>query len=678
MESKIIRSNEIFLLEIDGKTIPMYGYMSYQPEKATYEAFKKAGVNLFFTAVYAGDRGINQNSGIRPFRPGFWKGYDQYDFSTAERDFRRILGDSKPGEVYLIPRLMVEPPSWWEAENPDELCRDAQGTPVHHSYCSDKWKRDTEHMFEAFRDWLRDSGFDAYVPGWHIACGNTEEFLRPEHHPMQYTDYSPCALRAFRTWLPGKYDSAETLNTAWHTAYASIDDAQFASPAARMFGSAANSALHDPAYEQQTIDTYEFLNEMNARAVIDLCAAAKRVTGGNQIIGAFFGYSISDPEIGHHAAHIVFESDAVDFLASPFMYTDNRASGVDWGFPGSVASAMLHGKPWFVEADVRTCFSEPISRCMPHADPVVNRAYDGPVWLGPDTVDGSLGQMTKALARVLTHNTAVWWFDMWGGWYDHPRFMEFHRAAAEIYKEHSASGGSKNAAPVAVFLDDAFFNRVSPLAGLAWLYCDLCKKLGFTGTPYQLYVLDDLALVDPADFRLAIFGPTAEISWTEDRLRALDSWKNSGRILMYLDAERTDPSAASGISYGTAGFDRQPGDTLITTDNSGKVMTILRRHPVENYSVFCTTEQILSDEFLRRMILAAGGQIYNFNGDCIYASERYLAVHAASDGIKRLCVPCKAHLVNALTGETLPGNESFVDVMMTKGETLLLEIRRYL
>lgn len=676
MKSKIIRNNEIFLLEIDGRAIPMYGYMSYQPEKACYEAFKQAGVNLFFTAVYAGDRGINQNSGIRPFRPGFWKGYGQYDFSTAEADFRRIIGNSRPGEVYLIPRLMVEPPSWWETENPDELCRDAQGTPVHHSYCSDKWKRDTEIMLEAFRDWLRDSGFDAYVPGWHIACGNTEEFLRPNHHPMQYTDYSPCALRAFRAWLTGRYADIDVLNQTWHTAYPSFDDAQFADPGQRMFGSAAGGALHDPAFEQQAIDTYAFLNEVNAQAVVDLCTAAKRVTGGKQVIGAFFGYSTVGTEEGHHAVHIVFESDAVDFLASPFMYTDNRASGVDWGFPGSVASSMLHGKPWFMEADVRTCLSEPISRCMPHADPVVNRAYDGPVWLGPDTVDGSLGQMTKALARVLTHNTAVWWFDMWGGWYDHPRFMEFHKKAAEIYNDYSVTGGSKNAAPTAVFLDDAFFNRISPITGYAWMYSDLCKTLGFTGTPYQLFLMDDLTRVDPADYRVAIFGPTADTSWTKEALAALDKWKSGGRMLVFLDAVNTNPETASGIALGEAGFVRNPGDALAATDAAGNITSLLRRHPVENYSVYCTAERIPSADSLRRLILAAAGQVYVFGGDVAYASERYVAVHAASDGVKRICVPYKAALVNVFTGEALPGNESFADVVMAKGETLLLEVRR--
>lgn len=676
MESKIIRNNEIFLLEIDGKTVPMYGYMSYQPEKASYEAFKKAGVHLFFTAVYAGDRGINQNSGIRPFRPGFWKGYDAYDFSAVERDFRTILGDSRPGEDYLIPRLMVEPPAWWEAANPDELCRDAQGTPIHQSYCSEKWKADTERMMEAFQKWLEVSGFAAYVPGWHIACGNTEEFLRPSHHPMQYTDYSSCALRSFRRWLAKRYDSVDDLNRVWHTAYGTFADAQFATPAQRMFGSAANGALRDPEWEQQAIDTYAFINEMNAQAAIDLCASAKRVTGGKQIIGAFFGYSTVGTEEGHHAARMVLESGAVDFLASPFMYTDNRASGVDWGFPGSVASAMLHGKPWFLEADVRTCLSEPISRCMPYADPVVNRAYDSPIWYGPDTVDGSLGQMKKAFARVLTHNTAVWWFDMWGGWYDHPKFMDFHRAAADLYKAHSEAGGSKNAAPAALFVDDSFFDHLSPIEGYSWMYYDLCKNLGAAGTPYQMYLLDDLADIDPADYRIAVFGPTAKTAWKPDILAALERWKADGRVLAFLDAANTDPSSASGIAFGDTGFGRLPGDALRTADAAGKTVTVLRRHA--EYSVYCTAERTPAPDLIRRLILAAGGQVYTFGGDCVYASEKYLAVHAASDGIKRLCVPCKAALTDVFTGETLPGNESFTDVAMKKGETRLLEIQRFL
>ena len=175
MESRIVKNGELYLLEVEGgKQMPLYGYMTYQPQKARYEDFKEAGVELFFCAVYAGDRGINPNSGTRPFRPGFWKGYREYDFSYADEDFRRVVGGSKPGEVYLIPRLMIETPSWWDEANSDEVSRDAQGTPLHESFASEKWLADSEVMLQDFQNWLVQSGWDKYIAGWHVACGSAD------------------------------------------------------------------------------------------------------------------------------------------------------------------------------------------------------------------------------------------------------------------------------------------------------------------------------------------------------------------------------------------------------------------------------------------------------------------------------------------------------------------------
>jgi hypothetical protein len=51
MKSRIIRRENIHLLEVNGEILPLYGYMSYQPAKACYEAFKKVGVKLFFLPV---------------------------------------------------------------------------------------------------------------------------------------------------------------------------------------------------------------------------------------------------------------------------------------------------------------------------------------------------------------------------------------------------------------------------------------------------------------------------------------------------------------------------------------------------------------------------------------------------------------------------------------------------
>ena len=688
LTSRIIRRGQAFLLEIDGKTMPLYGYMSYQPAHADYEAFRQAGVRLFFTGVYAGDRGINQHSGIRPFRPGFWKGYGLYDFSAVDEDFRIITAGGKEGEDFIIPRLMVEPPMWWDEDNPGELCRDAQGTPIHQSYHSRKWREDTRRMLFDFQNWLRESGWDRFVAGWHMACGGTEECFRPSQHPMQFSDYSEPAVSAFRAWAAKTYGDIAALNGAWRTALDSFDQVKIPSPAQRMFG--CDGAFRDADLERYTVDYYRFLNEAHSQAVIDLCAMAKEATGGRQVVGAFFGYTVTGAEEGHHAAGMAMRSDAIDFLASPFTYTDDRAPGVDWGFQGSVESAALHGKPWFMEADVRTCLSEPISRCMPFADPYVNRAYDRPVWLGPKDVDLSLDQMTKAFSRALTHNTALWWFDMWGGWYRHPRFMAFHRQAAALYRDYVFGGGGANAAPIALFMDDETYYELGSGPVAARMDYDFFKNLGFAGTPYRMFMMDDFEALEPGRFRLAIFCCVRH--WTEGRMAALARWKRDGRVLAFTGP--MDCSAASNVEVlKGAGLEplpgevgrypapltaravrlvTAPGDIVLANAPDGGAVELLRRHG--DYSVYVTTAVNMTGERVRLLTAAAGGQVYTFEGDTIYASDRFVAIHAASDGVKRVALPLRAVLRDAFTGEALKGNETFVDILMRAGQTRLLRV----
>jgi len=322
---------------------------------------------------------------------------------------------------------------------------------------------------------------------------------------------------------------------------------------------------------------------------------------------------------------------------------------------------------------------------------VVNRAYDGPVWTGPDTVEGSLGQMTRAFSRVLTHNTAIWWFDMWGGWYDDAAFMEFHKKAAEIYREHALAGGSPSAAPVAVFYDDSIAYATTPGSGISQrVGYELRKNLGAMGTPYRQYTLEDFVRVDPGEYRMAIF--TTPCSWSDEQCKALEAWKRDGRMLVFLGP--TDSEAAHGIRTLLPGsletlsaeaeradalqvpairYQAEPGDVVLQRGNDGEAAAILRCR--QECSIYVSTELAMPADSLRKLVCAAAGQVYCFDGDVVYASEKYLAVHAAKDGVKRICYPFRGRLVNALTGEALPGNECYAEVKMRLGETLLLEVQ---
>ena len=74
-------------LWIDDTPIPSTAYITYQPEPQHYQEMYHAGVRLFSLGVYAGGRGISENSGIGPFRPGFYTGENSFDFSAVEQDF---------------------------------------------------------------------------------------------------------------------------------------------------------------------------------------------------------------------------------------------------------------------------------------------------------------------------------------------------------------------------------------------------------------------------------------------------------------------------------------------------------------------------------------------------------------------------------------------------------------
>lgn len=698
IQSRIVRQSEAFLLEADGRRLPLYAYMSYQPSKACYPAFRQAGVRLFCVSVYAGDRGINPGSGIRPFRLGFWKAPGSFDFSAVEEDFRLAVGTAAPGEAFLLPRLMLELPSWWEDRHPQALCRDASGLPLHASFSAPEWLEAQAEAMEAFQAWLERSGWDRYVVGWHLAGGSTEEFIRPVLHGLQFTDYSLPAQRHFIAWLIERYGSAEALNAAWNTRYAGFSEVRLPTPVQRTY--ARWGELRDPAHEQACIDYYAFHSQALAQAILALCERAKAVTRGRQVMGAFYGYTVNviHPENGHHALRMLLESDAVDFLASPFTYMDNRAQGVDWPAPGPIESARLHGKPWFLEADVRTHLTRPLRECMPYANPIANDRYDAPVWHGPDTPEGALGQMGKAFARILTQGTACWWFDMWGGWYDAPELMAFQARAAALYDQAAKAGETAPAGQVAVFLDETLYAALQPGGHAAIQVAnDLLRQLGWMGAPYDLFLLSDLPNIAPGRYRMGIF-PFA-LHWSPECTHALTAWKSEGRTLLFtgLPCHRADAAlwsdaahALTGIRLAGAGTPAParfaddaspaallplpellpgPQDVVLANLENGRPGLILHREP--DHQTAWSLPLAVPQDFLHSLALLSGAHIYAHSGDTVYANARFIAIHAASGGVKRIWFPQKGTLQDAFTEAFLQGTEIFADFPMAFGETRL-------
>ena len=623
--SAIMTKNGLPVLTVNDETIVPCGYMSYGIEKADYSGFVSCGYKLIFVPVYAGDRGINPMSGIRPFYPGFWVGKDQYDFSPVENNFKKVIADYKPGEIWIIPRVMVEPPSFWEEENPTELCRDFSGKSVHQSYSSEIWFQDTRKAMAALQEFFEKSNIDQYIAGWQIACGWTEEFMRPTIYSMQLTDYSETSAKAWRSYLEEKYKDIGTLNRKWKTAYQVFDGIPVPSPAERVYFPEGEVNVPISVAEYNRFRSVE-----TAKALITLARYAKEITGENRVVGAFYGYA--GTRFGHDAIDLVLDSPYVDFLASPFAYDTQRAPGTDWILQGVLGSTRLHRKLWFTECDVRTHLSKPISIAMPHANPIGNTMYDGPIWYGPESEDMSIHQMKKAFAKTMSMSGGVWWFDMWGGWFKTEKYMETVKKSLELY---TSQVNEKTVAEVAVVYDTyarGYCRKNASLEGFL-------QAVSQSGAVYEQFSLTDMDHLDPDQYKaIILLNVHSDVS-------ELTKWKNQNRSILYVSSAFTETEGRK-----------------IYPCTGGKV------HIDKEYQEYFFSD-MPSPQALREAFLTAGAHIYNFTNDMIYAYGKMVAIHAATDGEKRIFLPEKSKIRDAYTGEKMIPCDYFFDFSMKKGET---------
>ena len=688
---KIVRKDQALLIDVNGRETFPFLYVTYHPAGGLYGPFGAAGVQVVSTAVYLGDRGINNLSGIRPFRPAAWLGPDQFDFAAVEEDFQRIV-DAIP-DALILPRVYLDVPSWWDRLHPDQTSRDYAGTPVRQSFASRVWLDDCRSALSAFYHWLAANGWEDRLIGCQVAAGSTEEWFHHQAYPGQLLDYSEINRQGFARWLSRRYtQDINRLNAAWHCSppLASFADVTLPTPAERL--QVLDGDSRDPERELPVLDFYRYHSAVIASAIRELCGMVKAISQGRHLAGAFYGYAleIMSPDMGGHALADLLDDPQVDFLASPSSYMKSRAVGIDWPFMGPVETVLRHDKLWFVEADVRTCLTRFMKETMPFAVPD-NPAYEQAVWLGPATLPQSLGVMAKVFARCLTGNTALWWFDMWGGWYDDPAMLDLIRRTNRLYTAVMGRGGCQPATEIAVVVSEeayACFRRESPVMRQAVYEQRL--ELGFLGAPYHAYLLEDLARMPVDPYKLILFLNATHL--TADQLNLIrQRFYGTRRTIVWcgLDCSPDQPGPT-----GFAGSRRTDGtgsDAEVSAgadDASGAVSGSRLYSLVDRDGQAPLPMQVAADHTqglsprlgipaarLRELAIMAGVHVYCHSGEVIYASREFIAIHAATAGVKRIYLPEPGD-AEWVIGQGKPlRNVPYFDIALEQGETALWQIR---
>ncbi len=616
-------------LFVDGNPYPPYAYMSYLGESTYYREAAEAGMHLYNIPAYLGDRGINSTTGIKPFRDPIWVGEGLFDYGSVIRDFEEIL--AVDSQALGIIRIHLDPPVWWEEKHPESACLLPDGTTYRNSFYSPLWRLEAGKALTAFVRWLLESDYADHLVGIHVAGGFTEEWMY--HFKDEFHDENPARLEGFRVWLQTRYgDDVTRLQRAWNKPEVTFETATFAD----ISGKTAADHWRDADTAGNVFDTFAFHGETMADHIAYFCRIVKEISGGKLLTGAFYGYHyfVTDLRRGHGALSKLLRCKELDYLSSPNDY--HRVSGEDWPPFAAIKSVQLHGKLWLAENDTRTAITTMLRDRAPEVAPP-GKAYTDGVWLGPESMDVSVGLLWKNLGRMLAYGYGGWWFDMWGGWFSDPRLMHVIESGQRFFHRYPDKDVPEMTTNVAVIVDEQLGFMDASFGKLTGSVLHNRYALGRMGAPYDLYLRDDLSLLGQGNYRVVWLMGFRSLTSAERQF--IDSATERGAWVIWTDGERSEVFQAEGTS------------------------------PVTHDAV--QWESAALNGLLRQ----AGVHCYVDGGaDVVYAGRGWLCIHSLTGGTKRLRLPVHARVIDPESDQVIAASADAFEVEMLPNMTKIFRI----
>ncbi len=624
---------------------------------------------------------------------------DEYDYGEFDRYFAAIL-DIDP-QAYFLPHVGLTGPAWWQAAHPGEMCQYEDGTRGPTSFASEVWRRDIGEDLRRLIAYLRAAPYADRILGYIFFNGYTAEWQMWGTWQTSRDDYSPPAMRAYRGFLAQRYSDDSALQSAWGDPHVTL--AAAAMPDWPKRRPAGTRVLRDPRTERQAMDFYEFINQMDAEALLYMARVTREATRGESLVGTYYAYltahGINQQDSGHLAARRVFDSPDIDFLMSPPNYW-YRKPGETSTFMSATDSLRYRGKLWLDESDHRTHLSDP-----------------GSGYGRASTLDETRGVFWREFAEVLTKRAAVSWFDMGGGWFSDPQILADMGQAAAIMQD-SLARRRPFTPEVAVLVDpDSFFwmrptmansaldlHQVvtMPQSGAPWDYLLLSDIENSQLPDYKLYVFLNAFCVQPARREaiqarlkknhatgLFVYAP----GYFDGRSQSLDNMQALTGIHIACDdteyqpqiqLEAGDPLAAGldvGQPIGTSltispqffADDSQAriAGRLIGSDRPGLVVK-----SANGWTSIYSSAMQLTPALMRNIARSAGVHIWLDSDDALYTDGQHVGVHAATAGTKSLRLPGPYRVFNARSGQAVTTGGLTVAIPLQQAETALLRLEK--
>ena len=483
-------------------------------------------------------------------------------------------------------------------------------------------------------------------------------------------------LTGFREWLKEKYKGdVSLLRSAWGNNTVSFATAQPPNSVDKIktdLGFFVNPSNHN-----QSPDYKKYRAELIADNIIYFCEIAKKAAKGNIICGTAYGALMNT---GNVVLEKILESPAVDFLENPHSYRGRELGTGDCSFMSVTESIKLHGMLKINETDTRTFLHTPGER----------KTYGG-----PDDVKGSIEILKRDFGQILCRSVGHWWLapshcSTEPGRYpfDHPKLWETIKKLNKI-GDISMEYDRSYAGGIAMIVDEdsMFYHSFSSGVLQPMLYRQRMEEFGRIGTPWDVYLHNDLSHPDMPDYKVYLFLNIFYLTDEEkDEIKKKVCKNNNIVIWMYapgfqtpegfslesvceltgmnvkyvnghstlgvIVTDRNHPFAKGmGHYLGMRRWGRQTrplyAPTFYVDDPS---VTIIGKMDVINKAGFCVKDMgnwtsvyvgtsAVTAKVLRNICRYAGVHIYSDTEDLLYANKHFVVISTREAGKKTIKLP---------------------------------------
>ena len=604
-----------------------FAYRSFLPEFDAMKRFAAAGVRTicFFP-------GNTTNSLGQPYAqyPSIWNWFDRYEFSSLDQQ----IADLKKAvpEAEFICMIDLNSPEWLSRQL--SLAHESGDSFTHltEALANPRWKEATLHYLRAFLEYAEAHYADS-IQAYVLACGHTDEWFDHNGELCGLHKQRACNdWRAAHGLAPAEPPSALKMNTPDY-----------------------DGLLFDPAVSSGVIEYRRFCSELVGNTICEFAAEARKLIRPEAEIGVFYGYIVTRlgaAESGHLAYEQVLKSPDIDFMISPGSYGD-RAMGGGGGWLGCSGSEKLAGKIHMHECDQRTHthnrdLTPYVSLHVPH-------------W---ENTEEDVAGIKREFSLALLKRSSLWWFDMWGGFYQEPVLFENFRLMKEIYDSRIRLP-SRNVEEVAMIVDPdalAYFDQRSPRQ--RDFQPDIRKKLNRLGAPFETWCLRDVpSIPNLHEIKFFIFATPWEI--TPEKAELLNRHVlNHDRTVLWFYA----PGISDGESFDESRIrrwaDADPHVSGLSVQRMNGWTSAFLRNPAE-----------LTPATLKSLAKSAGVHLYSDAEIPVYADDRFLALHAKEGGTMTIRLPRRTGRITELfSGKLAAENVSEFQWNFRAPDTVLFEM----